>query len=166
MRCTTYTEQFKKNAVKKLLMPGSPGINPVARKLGVPVTTLFGWKKKYASTGVMKNIKNKTPQNWTPEQKLQALLETAAMSEQELGAYLRSHGLHSSDLESFKNSFISTQQARGRPKLDPEVAELRKEKKSLERDLKKTQRALAEQSARIILLKKSHEIWGVSEDDE
>jgi CII-binding regulator of phage lambda lysogenization HflD len=88
------------------------------------------------------------------------------MSANEIGEFLRANGLHSSDLDSFKETCLSSFQTKGRPKIDPEVTELRKSKKTLERSLKRTESALAEQSARIILLKKSHEIWGEPEDDE
>jgi transposase len=162
----TYNEDFKQAAVKKLLAPESEGLNATARKISIAPSTLYGWKKKYASDTPMKKTNYNPLENWTPEQKLEAVIKTASMSEQEVGEYLRIHGLHSSDLELFKEACLPTSTLRGRPKLDPEVVELRKQKKNLERDLRRTEKALAEQSARIILLKKSHEIWGVPEDDE
>jgi len=81
---------------------------------------------------------------------------------------LRSKGLLSTDLENWKKEFYSSQQKNkgGRPKLDPEVAKLKKREKTLERDLKRKDKALAEMSARVVLLKKSHEIWGLPEDEE
>ena len=113
-------------------------------------------------------MKKSNKKEWTPEQMLEAIIKTASMNEQELGEYLRSNGLLSSELEAFKNDFINfkKEKKRGRPQLDPEVVKLRKQEKQLQRELRKTQTALAEQSARIILLKKSHEIWGTNEDDE
>jgi len=164
---TTYNESFKRDSVAKLLSPDSYGLAATARKVGVPSSTLYGWKQKYAMNNTIMS-KNKLKE-WSPEKKLEAISKTYSMTEQELGNYLRSNGLHSSDLDKFKADFyssISMSKDRGRPKLDPEIFELRKEKKKLERDLKNTQAALAEQSARIILLKKSHEIWGTKEDGE
>ena len=162
----SYSEDFKQSAIKKLLAPGSPGLSATARKMGIAPTTLFGWKKKYASHAIMKKSKDIKTKEWTPEQKLNAIILTASMSENELGEYLRSNGLHSSDIESFKESALTGFKSKGRPKLDPEVVKLRKNTKKLEKDLNRTERALAEQSARIILLKKSHEIWGDPEDEE
>ncbi len=161
-----YTESFKKNAVKKLLMDGSAGVTEIASKLDIAPSTLFGWKKKYANQSIMKKTKNKTIDDWMPEQKLETLLKTANLGEHELGEYLRSNGLHSSDLEAIKTEFIAALPTKGRPKLDPEVVELRKQKKALQKDLKKKNIALAEYSARVILLKKSHVIWGDPEDEE
>jgi transposase len=166
MNNQTYSEEFKKSSIQKLLSPGNHGLSATARKIGIAPSTLFGWKKKYANQSVMKKSKNNSIANWTPEQKLDALIKTAFMTENELGEYLRSNGLHSSDLEAFKSDSLAGFKSKGRPKLDPEVTSLRKSKKSLERELRQTKSALAEQSARIILLKKSHEIWGVPEDEE
>lgn len=161
-----YNESFKQNAIQKLLMPGSPGLSATARNIGIAPSTLFGWKEKYANQAVMKKTKDKNVNEWTPEQKLDALIKTGAMNENELGEYLRSNGLHTSDLEAFKLDSLAGFKTKGRPKLDPEVVELRKQNKELERDLKKKDKALAEYSARVILLKKSHEIWGTPEEDE
>jgi transposase len=93
-------------------------------------------------------------------------METYSMSEEDLGKFLRSNGLHSSDLEAMKKECLPGSNTRGRPKLEPELVELRKQIKGLSSDLKRKDAALAEYSARVILLKKSHEIWGTKEDDE
>lgn len=164
MVAKTYSEDFKRNAVAKSLMPGSGGLTATARKFDLSPSTLFCWKKKYANSPTMK--KSKTIRDWTPEHKLNAIIKTATMSEEELGEFLRSNGLHSSDLETMKNDFLSASKSKGRPKLDPEVVELRKENKKLSKDLKRKDAALSEYAARVILLKKSHEIWGTKEDDE
>jgi len=163
-----FSEDFKKAAIEKLLSPNGPGSTKLSEDLGIYPSTLYGWRKKYANSQLMTNSNKKKQKDWTPEQMLEAIIKTASMNEQELGEYLRSNGLHSSDLDSFKNEFIDAkkEKKRGRPQLDPELVQLRKSEKVLKRDLKRTQAALAEQSARIILLKKSHEIWGTNEDDE
>jgi transposase-like protein len=162
-----HSEEFKREIVKKILLSGR-SLREVSKETGISTSTIFVWKKKYAMNVSMK--KNSIS-HWTPEQILEAIIQTSSMTEQDLGEYLRINGLHSCDLENFKKDFLNSYQSqkpqgRGRPKLDPEVAELRKQEKQLKRDLRKTQSALAEQTARIILLKKSHEIWGTSEEDE
>jgi trans-2-enoyl-CoA reductase len=88
------------------------------------------------------------------------------MNENEIGEFLRSNGLHANELEEWKQLFYSALKPVGRPKLDPELVELRADKKELEKDLKRKDKALAEMSARVILLKKSHLLFGVNEEDE
>lgn len=160
----TYSEEFKQMAVQKLLS-NSERLSVTARKLDIPNSTLNGWKKKYGNLSSMSKNK-KTTNDWTAEKKLEAIIKTGSMNENELGEYLRSHGLHSDDIERFKQEALTGFKSSGRPKLDPEVLELRKKNKKLEKNIKKKDKALAEYSARVILLKKSHEIWGVPEDEE
>ncbi len=52
------------------------------------------------------------------------------------------------------------------PKKDLEIVELKNKEKRLEKELHLKDRALAEMSARIILLKKNRLIWGDAEEDE
>ena len=163
----TYTDDFKKRCVEMLLTSGSGGIETIASKCDIPKSTLYGWKAKYANhTPMKKDKKTKNLNDWTPEQKLDAVIQTASMTDEEIGEYLRSNGLHSSDLEAIKQACLPASPSKGRPKLDPEIVELRKQNKALQGDIKRKDAALAEFSARVILLKKSHEIWGTKEDDE
>lgn len=159
-----YSDIFKREAVKKLLSPGSPGLCEVAKKLGIAHSTLFVWHKKYVNELGMKKSKNSV--KLSNEEKLNILLKAATLSEQELGEFLRSSGLYSSDLDRFKKELSEGVPPVGRPPLDPEVSKLRREVLDLNKNLKRKDRALAEMSARVILLKKSHEIWGTGEDDE
>lgn len=164
-----YDESFKATAVQKALSPGAPGFKKVAASLGVPVATLYGWTQMYGSVGVMKKATPKSPnlkKSFTPEEKLQAIINKSAMAENEYGEYLRSSGLHSADVENFKNEYILLSKEKNRVKQDPEVAVLRKEKKDLQSDLNRKDKALAEMSARIVLLKKSHLLWGDPEGEE
>jgi len=161
---TIYSEEFKKQAVQKLLAPGALNLSTTAKNIGVNPSTLFGWRKKYSNVNSMK--KSKSSCDWTKEQKLNALIIAGSKTEGELGEYLRANGLNSSDLISFKEECLEGFKTAGRPATDPELVKLRKENSDLEKNLKRKDKALAEMSARVILLKKSHEIWGTPEDDE
>jgi len=130
-------------------------------KTGAHHTSIRKWIEAYAKTPGMKKSKE-----WTPESKLEAIIKTATMNENQLGEYLRTNGLHSSQIEQWKQDIYSSQKSAGRPKVDPELVELRSKEKELSKDLKRKDRALAEMSARIVLLKKSRLIWGESEEDE
>ena len=108
----------------------------------------------------------KKSKEWTPEVKLEAIIKTGTMNENELGEYLRANGLHSTEIDQWKQEFCSSQRSAGRPKIDPELVELRAREKELSKDLKRKDRALAEMSARVILLKKSRLLFGETEEDE
>jgi transposase-like protein len=163
----TYSTEFKKRAVEKYYLSTSTKISKIAKDIGIPESTLRDWRKQYSLGDIMtESKKEKLSINWSPEEKFKAVVETLNMSEQELGEYLRSHGLHSSDIKSWKDECLEGFNRVGRPKISEEVKLLRKEKKDLERDLNRKDKALAEMSARIIFLKKSHLIFGGNEDDE
>jgi transposase-like protein len=160
----TYNKSFKENAVQTLLAPGSRGLKATASKLDLSPSTLYSWKRKYANSTSMKESKKLN--SWTPEQKLEVVMKTYSMTEEELGEFLRSNGLYSSDLEEMRKDCLPASNSKGRPKLDPELTNLKKKNKRLESELRRNKDALAEYAARVILLKKSHEIWGTNEEDE
>jgi transposase-like protein len=157
-----YSEDFKQMIIQKVMMPGSPGIIQISEKNGVHHDSVRRWIRSCGNESTMK----KPNKLRSPEQKLQAIIETSSMTENELGEYLRKNGLHSADLNEWKVECLSGFKSPGRPKKSSEVVELRKEKKELKKNLHRKDKALAEMSARVILLKKSHEIFGDSEDDD
>lgn len=163
---TIYSNEFKGKMVTKLLSPGGPSFRVLSEETGVNHCSLRQWVKAYAN-GRSMTKKSKIASKLTPEEKFQILLETASLKDNLLGDYLRRKGLHSSQLEEWKEeAFAGMKSSAGRPKKDSEVTELKHKEKRLEKELHRKDRALAEMSARIILLKKSHLIWGDAEDDE
>ena len=98
---------------------------------------------------------------WTAEEKLAALVEAAGVSEADLGRWLRSRGLRSTDLDAFRADAVSgleTKPAR------PTAAE-KKRTRELERELRRTKAALAEAAALLVLRKKAVALWGEEGDD-
>jgi transposase len=156
-----HSTAFKESIIKKICLPGGPTIMQISKELGIHHVTIRNWMKIYANISIMKDSND-----WTPERKLEAIIKTASMNENELGEFLRANGLHSKAIEEWKHDIYIAQRPVGRPKLDPELVELRAKEKELSRDLKRKDKALAEMSARIILLKKSNLFFGGTEDDE
>ena len=160
-----YSNEFKSKMVTKLLSPGGPSFTVLSEETGVHHVTLRHWVKAYANGRSM--TKKSKSSKFSPEEKFQILMETASLKENELGDFLRKKGLHSSQLEEWKQeAFSGMKSTPGRPKKDSEVVELKNKEKRLEKELHRKDRALAEMSARIILLKKSRLIWGDAEEDE
>ena len=166
MGTQNYSQEFKNAALQKFLAPNSKGLRATAEELGIAPSTLYSWQYRRAKIGGMKNKKEKTLKDWTPEEKLDAIIKTSSMTEHGRGEYLRSHGLYSVNLEQWRKDFINGPKAdSGRPKKDPEVLKLRKKEQDLENELRRKDKALAEVTARVILLKKSHLLFGEDEDD-
>lgn len=163
-----YSQEFKEEMVKKMLLPGGPSALALAQEVGISQSALSRWKRKLGesvSKGTPK--KKRRPQDWSPEERLEAIIETATMNEEDLGRYLRRQGLRSEDLTQWRNEALEAMspKRRGRPKVDPELLKVRKQNKDLEKQLHRKDKALSEASARIILLKKAEILFGKGDEE-
>lgn len=154
--------------VAKLCTPNGPSVYHLSKETGISPKTLYNWIEVFGGTNRV--TKDRRPDDWSQEERLQAVLEAQALSEEDLGDFLRKNGLHSHDIEAWKKDIfdlVSTPtKGRGRPKKDPELAAAQEELKKVKRDLRRKEKALAEQTAIVILQKKAQELWGTDEDEE
>jgi len=101
-------------------------------------------------------MKERRPQDWTAEEKLNAILEYEKLNDEERGKYLRERGLHSIHIERWKEEIIKELKSSKLNKKD-----LRDKKiKELEKELRRKDKALAETAALLVLKKKAQDIWG------
>lgn len=105
----------------------------------------------------------KSPRQWTPAEKLQVVLDAAALSDAELGAFLRERGLHTTQLLSWRATIAAA--LAERPRRKPEARAEQQRIRVLERELLRKDRALAEVTALLALRKKVELIWGDGADD-
>jgi len=164
-----YSYQVKDAMLQKLFAPSGPSITELAAESGISDFTLRKWKKECGrETPTMgKNKREKSGnKNWSNAQKLDAIIQTTEMSEEELGIYLRKNGLFSSDLENWKNKLSQEENQTDRQQLKSENFELKKQIKEHVRDLRRKEKALAEATALLVMKKKAELIWGKVEDDE
>lgn len=163
-----YSDELKRSMVQKLCSPGGPSVSQLARESGIPPNNLYNWK--YLLGRANKMTKDLRSDDWSPEEKFQAVLEAQALTGDELGEFLRKRGLHSRQIEEWKKDSLAgisgAKQSRGRPRKDPELVAAEEKIKSLERDLRRKEKALAEQTTLVMLQKKAQEIWAKYEDDE
>jgi transposase len=102
------------------------------------------------------------PQDWTAEEKLEAVLEAAALTEEELGAFLRRKGLHEAQLVEWRKAILAGLEKRpGGSKRSFETKRIRE----LERELRRKEKALAEAAALLVLQKKVQALWGDEDGD-
>jgi len=151
-------------------MTGRSALSAVAlsKEVGVSQATLSRWKREASSVLDVSHEERapKRAQDWTPEEKVRAVMETGGLSEAELGAYLRRNGLHAEQLEAWrKEAMQGAQQALGgnapKGKRTPEQKRIQQ----LERDLRRKEKALAEATALLVLKKKLEVLFGDEEDD-
>ncbi len=168
-----YSEVFKQRMVKKLCPPEAISACSLAKEVGVSQGSLSRWKREAATLGTMTtNDQNneqtdpRRPQDWSPEEIMQVLLETAALSDKELGGYLRRKGLYEATLKQWRvsvNNALGKRQPKAKKSREQKEAEKRIRK--LEQELKRKNAALAETAALLVLKKKVQEIWGDGDDD-
>jgi len=172
-----YSEVFKRRMVQKLCGPGALSACALAKQEGVSQSSLSLWKRQAATLGDMtkrdrdnesdqETSTRKRPQDWSMEGKLQAVLEAAALSDKELGAYLRRKGLHEGTLTQWR-ALVNNALGKSQPKTrkSREHKEADKRVRVLERELKRKNAALAETAALLVLKKKAQAIWGDEDDD-
>ncbi len=107
----------------------------------------------------------KTPNGWSAEEKLNAVLEAASIADEQLGAFLRKKGIHETHLEQWRMQMLGglgKRRPAGKPsQRNADIKHIR----SLEKELRRKDKALAETAALLVLKKKVQEIWGDEEDN-
>ncbi|MCX4028833.1 hypothetical protein H0A36_27415 [Endozoicomonas sp. SM1973] len=156
-----YTKQQKENILKLLFPPENKSVPVVHKLTGIPQSTLHTWKAKVRSQQV--NMPKEIPiQSWSSEQKLNVIIETAALSQPELAAYCRKKGLYVEQVDQWKREFIQPEQPSQKLKKSLQVEKQRCQQ--LEKELKRKEKALAEAAALLVLQKKAQSIWGQDEE--
>lgn len=170
-----YSKAFRALVVQKMTGPNGPRPTAVAHELGVSRASVYRWLKDAAtvelpsieshdlSTCSPGPIKMKRPQDWSAEEKLAAVLEAASLTDEELGAFLRSKGLHEAQLEQWREQMLAGLAPKPvqRGKKAPEGKRVRE----LEKELRRKDKALAETAALLVLKKKAQAIWGDEDDN-
>jgi transposase-like protein len=158
---SNYEDSFKETMVQKMTGPDGKSATALAEEVNVPQSTLSRWLRDYGrvgSTGGNMSTK-KRPQNWSAEEKMQALIEYEGLDEESRGRYLREKGLYSVDIERWGDEIMKAL-SRKPKKGDPKDQRIRQ----LEGELRRKEKALAETAALLVLKKKAEEIWGENED--
>ncbi len=161
-----YSETFRSRMVQKMSGPRGLSATALSKEVGVPQPTLSKWVRQASRVGSMGNTTKKPlqarrPQDRPAQEKLKLVLEADALSQEELGTFLRRRGVHESQLEQWREQMLSGLTAPRKPKVSPETRRIRK----LEKELHRKEKALAEAAALLILKKKAQEIWGGEGDD-
>ncbi len=146
--------------------PKAKSVAYVSRETGVSKQSLYNWRNKYRKEGKAVPADASNPENWRGENKLAVVIEVAALNEQELSEYCRRKGLYVEQIASWREAAVIGNEPGGR-RSKAEHRELQKERKksrSLEKELKRKEKALAEAAALLILKKKAQGIWGEDED--
>jgi transposase len=168
-----YTDTFRARMVRRMLGANAVSASTLEGEVGVPQPTLSRWLRETATFRAMEKTGKKPPaahpvvparraQDWTPEEKLRAVVDTLGLEGEALGEYLRRHGLHREQLEQWRGA---AKAALERPASKQRAKGEAKRIKELERELRHKEKALAETAALLVLRKKVNALWGDGDDD-
>ena len=164
----------KQAVLAKLAPPHQRTVKDVAAEEGISPATLYHWRQQARLNGGLFPDDGAAPEGfglssaegWTARDKFTAVMETAPLNESERAEYCRKRGLYPQQIMAWRRACESAtdwanersqQQAGG----DREV---RREVRSLERELQRKEKALAETAALLTLSKKARALWGAGED--
>jgi len=147
--------------------PSAVSIAELSRTENISEQTLYGWRSKARQEGRLMPDTDLTPQGWTSRDKFAAVLESATMSEAELGEFCRQKGLHTSQLKAWRAACEQAndwdQEASQQLRTANKVSQ--KRTKKLEREILRKDRALAEAAALLVLRGKLDALYDKDADD-
>jgi transposase-like protein len=159
-----HSSQFKEAILNKLNQSGL-SVRKFAQQEAINLSTLYSWQKQFNVSGLIVS-KIKLPDKWSSEEKFAVVMETSSLSEVELSEYCRVKGLYPEQIKAWKQACIAgnTTKPSKRVKQTPEQKADKKRIKSLERELRRKEKALAEAAALLVLGKKYDAYWKEKED--
>lgn len=161
-----YSKEYKESVLKRLGPPSNESVPKISEELGIAKSTIYKWlRATKQNQGDGANSKPST--KWSSEDKFHIVLETAALTEQELAAYCRRKGIYVDDVKSWKEQCLNANKtiSKDPKKIDDELKAEKNRTKALEQELKRKEKALAETAALLVLRKKAQAIWGEPEDE-
>ena len=164
-----YSAGLKSQMIRRMASPDGVTATELAQEVGIHQTTLSRWLRDAATVkglaiapsaeGSETPMKPRRPRDWTPEEKLQAVIEAQSLPDEELGAFLRRKGLHEAQLQEWRAIILEGLKSRpARPSSKPTVSGRRI--RELEKELERKEKALAEAAALLVLQKKVQALWG------
>jgi len=172
-----YPVMFKDAMIHKMTGPGAISASALSKQVDVPQTTLSKWLRMAgvgSSYDFPNNSKDYTkmakinpprrPNEWSAEEKLKVVMKAASLDDEQLGKLLREKGLHQTHLEQWRLQMLDGLQNGFSKKSAKQKKADAKRIRTLEKEINRKDKALAETAALLVLKKKVQEIWG-DEDD-
>lgn len=161
-----YAKERKESVIRKMLATPDLSIPELARETGISCWTLYDWRKTIRPKEAADMPGGKPPVKRQTTQKLTVVVETAGLNEAELGEYCRRNGLYPEEVKAWRTDAYQALEGglmSAKAHREALMAEQR-QRKALERELARKDKALAETAALLALRKKAAAIWGDEED--
>ena len=180
---TQYSQEEKLQMVNEFAKSGLTKWSFVLKHPEYKRTTLLNWLRKYFPDTASAEEKQATADGTkNPKDsigKFQMVVETARMTEVELGAYCRSNGIYAADLNAWKVNCMNANDQKRDP-LEKELIRLRAENRQLkekdskqsaelknkEKELDRMKDALAEYAVKEAFLKKAQAFFSKNDGEK
>lgn len=172
----SYSTKFKARMVQRMVGPGAVTATDLAEETGISQSTLSAWLREartlggkmvdtsspapaapaaaVAVTTPTTTPPTSAPRTRKPQEQLRILALADTLNPEELGAMLRREGLHAAELEAWRSAVIAALQGQVPSAAATTSAADRRRIQSLERELDRKEKALAETAALLVLQKK------------
>ena len=101
-----YSEEFREQSVRKMMAPNAQSVAEVSRESGVSEQTLYNWRNRFRHQGKAVPADPSNPENWSGENKLAVVIETAALNEEQLAQYCRRKGRYVQQIARWREAAI------------------------------------------------------------
>ena len=162
----SYSPERKAAILKKLLPPLNMSVAELSRQENISDVTLYAWRKQMRERGQVVPGSQSSPEQWSAEAKVAVVAETLTLSEVELSEYCRQKGVFPEQVKAWKETCLEGHRAvtqRGLAARE-ETRQDKKRIRSLEKELQRKERALAEAAALLVLRKKLNAFWDEKND--
>jgi transposase len=158
----SYTKSFKESVVKKITSPNGPNALTLSKEINVPYGTIRRWITTFGSEQMSKNQPKVNHRN--SAEKFALINEYSGLKKDAKGAFLRMQGVTDAHLELWKKEFIEALAPQNIKQERNEKKTLKKNIKSLQKELRRKDKALAETTALLVLKKKVDLLFGEGEE--
>lgn len=161
-----YSVEFKKKMIARMVGPAGLSASALGREFDVPHSTLSAWLRKADRiTAMPEKHAEQGPSgprdsalDRSPAEKFRLLVDAAALQGDALSAWLRREGLHEATLEQWRAEVLGALGGVGAQRA--ELLAERRRVLSLEREIERKDKALAEAAALLVLQKKFRTLLG------
>lgn len=162
----SYSPERKAAILKKLLPPLNMSVAELSRQENISNVTLYTWRKQLRERGHVVPGSQSSPEQWSAEAKVAVVAETLTLSEVELSEYCRKKGLFPEQVKAWKETCLEGHRAKIQrsPAAREETRQDKKRIRSLEKELHRKEKALAEAAALLVLRKKLNAFWDEKSD--
>ena len=168
-----FSLSFKQQAVKKALMrEETMSVKEIANELSIGYSTLQKWISQtnnhelesvteVTTKNPMKH--DKRPQDWNSQEKLALIIKCGALDDQGASQLCREQGVYLHHIKAWTKEMIKSDT--NKPKTQPEISQMKRKIKALQKELNRKEKALAETAALLVLQKKVNHLWNQDGED-